>query len=225
MTKEKQSGYFFEWTGWKKERKKKKSCDNFSCFAGSRRHSFCIYWLMAPIRVSDGLSGKNLKRGDVLWQAGNILCAGGWTHTHTQIHPHTKVHTNLFSVSGILCSKCSFINILNHRVGRASLSGPVNCFGCGVNPVNKSCISMGCSNPKVIGQQNDCMAKEYSRITKEHSDFSERVQPLKLVEYHSEKENYLYLAMFEFTGYRAQAYQWGMITIPYTSVSHFNPLM
>ena len=50
---------------------------------------------------------------------------------------------------------------------------------------------MGSSNPESIRQQNDCMANECCGLAEKHVDANKRAQSLKLIEYYSEKENYI----------------------------------
>ena len=59
---------------------------------------------------------------------------------------------------------------------------------------------MGNSNSEEMCQQNVSMAKEYCGFVEERGDVNGRVQPLKLVEYHSKKETSLYPAVFVIVG-------------------------
>ena len=74
-----------------------------------------------------------------------------------------------------------------------------------MNPDNKSCFSMDSSNFEGIYQQNDNMAKEYYGLREKHDDVNRRAQPLNL-EYHCEKENSLYPAVFVIIGYIVLTY-------------------
>ena len=64
---------------------------------------------------------------------------------------------------------------------------------------------MASSNSEGICHQDDIMAKEYDDLAEENDDVNGRTQLIKLVEYHSEKQNSFYPAVFVITAYLALA--------------------